>query len=195
MKDATLESSINDSWPLLPLGQVIEKVSTGFATGKRDAKGVIQLRMNNVSTLGQFDWSILTRVPESEIGKGQFLEAGDVLFNNTNSTELVGKSALFTGHEEPVVYSNHFTRLRVKKDKLSPDYLSLWLQMQWQNRVFANICNQWIGQSAVQPSKLITLQIPIPPLNEQQQIAEGLQKRLKALEQSRAAAEAQLETL
>lgn len=180
---------------MIPLSEVVEKVNTGFATGKRDPHGVVQLRMNNVSTLGQFDWSVLTRVPESEVGKGSYLQTGDVLFNNTNSTELVGKSALFVEHTEPVVYSNHFTRLRAKEGKLLPEYLALWLQKQWQNRVFADICNQWIGQSAVQPSKLISLRIPLPPIEKQRQIAIELQTQLIALEEARASAEAQLATL
>jgi type I restriction enzyme, S subunit len=196
MKDETQNQSAGGGhWAEVPLASVLDKVNTGFATGKRDPKGIVQLRMNNVSTLGQFDWSVLTRVPESEVGGGSYLEPGDVLFNNTNSTELVGKSALFQGHTEPVVYSNHFTRLRTKKEKLLPEYLALWLQKQWQNRVFADICNQWIGQSAVQPNKLTSLLIPLPPLSEQQQIAESLQTQLAVLEETRAAAEAQLATL
>lgn len=62
---------------------------------------------------------------------------GDVLFNNSNSTELVGKSALFEGYVEPIVYSNHFTRLRTVTDALWPDFLASWLNLQWQRGVFA----------------------------------------------------------
>jgi type I restriction enzyme S subunit len=69
--------------------------------------------MNNVATNGLLDWSSTLRVPCDEKTLGTHrLHIDDVVFNNTNSTELVGKSAIFAGYGEPVVFSNHFTRLR-----------------------------------------------------------------------------------
>src|SRR5206468_1601106 len=100
----------------------------------------------------------------------------DVLFNNTNSTELVGKSSIFLGHSEPVTFSNHFTRLRVHPERIDPKYLARWLTKQQQSRVFEGLCTRWVGQSAVRSEKLLALKIPIPPLNEQQRIAAILGK-------------------
>lgn len=182
-----------DGWRLVKLRDVIREAQGGFASGERDASGVIQLRMNNVTTSGQFDWSSFIRVPASP-GTVQIyqLDNGDVLFNNTNSIELVGKSALFEGHNEPVVFSNHFTRLRTDENFLEPRFLALWLQHQWQRHVFTDICNRWIGQSAVQRDKLLALEIPLPPLTEQKRIAAILTEQVSAVERSRAAAEAQL---
>lgn len=69
--------------------------------------------MNNVGTRGNLVWNAVTRVPANKETVARFqLQPGDVIFNNTNSTELVGKSAVFHGYAEPVVFSNHFTRLR-----------------------------------------------------------------------------------
>jgi len=64
----------------------------------------MQLRMNNVDTRGNFMWDEFIRVP-ADAATIEFyrLTKGDVLSNNTNSTELVGKSALFAGHSEPAV--------------------------------------------------------------------------------------------
>jgi len=154
---------------------------------------VIQLRMNNVTTQGRFDWSSFIRVPPDPTALARYqLQGGDVLFNNTNSTELVGKTALFTRFDEPVVFSNHFTRLRTATDHLLPDFLAFWLQAQWQQRVFAAICNRWIGQSAVQRDKLLDLVLPLPPLIEQKRIATILARKIGAVEQVQAAATAQL---
>ena len=101
-----------DGWRWVKLGDVITHVQPGFACGKRDSDGVVQLRMNNVTTGGRFNWDELTRIPSGfrDMSK-HWLRPGDVLFNNTNSAELVGKSALFQGFVEPVVYSNHFLDL------------------------------------------------------------------------------------
>ena len=183
-----------DGWRWVRLGEVINQSQTGFACGERDSNGIVQLRMNNVDTRGNFVWNEFLRVPadQDKISKYR-LSKGDILFNNTNSTELVGKSALFQGHTETVVYSNHFTRLRVNQDQLEPSYLASWLVLQWTDKVFENLCNRWIGQSAVKNGKLLSLQIPLPPLPEQKRIAEILNEQTEAIEKARKATEAQLE--
>jgi type I restriction enzyme S subunit len=106
---------------------------------------------------------------------------------------LVGKSALFSGYGEPVVYSNHFTRLRVNPERLDAGYLASWLVDQWESRVFENLCNRWIGQSAVKNDKLLALEMPIPPLAEQRRIAGILKEQMASVERARTAAQAQLE--
>ena len=181
-------------WRWARLGEVIHEAQVGFACGERDPSGVVQLRMNNVTHRGQFDWSSVLRVPADAATVAAYaLAPDDVLFNNTNSAELVGKAALFEGHDEPLVFSNHFTRLRVMTDHMSPLYLALWLQMQWVQGLFAQICNRWIGQAAVQRDKLLALTIPLPPLSEQRRIAAILREQMAAVERARAAAEAQLQ--
>lgn len=117
---------------------------------------------------------------------------GDVLFNNTNSVELVGKTVYFDGHKEKVTFSNHVTRLRVKADELSPEYLALWLQHQWRSKVFEGICDRWIGQAAVQKGKLEALEVPTPLLDEQRQIAVRLKAQLAEVETARHAAQTRL---
>lgn len=186
-------SPLPGGWRWVRLGDVIAEAQPGFASGERDPNGVIQLRMNNVNTRGRLMWNEFIRVPATEAAISKYaLRHGDVVFNNTNSVELVGKSAFFEGHTEPIVYSNHFTRLRVADDLLDPRYLSFWLVEQWQERVFENLCNRWIGQSAVKNDKLLALSIPLPPLPEQRRIAAILNEQMAAVEKARAAAEAQL---
>ncbi len=187
------DRALPKGWRWVKLGEVCENVQSGFASGQRDPEGVIQLRMNNLDTRGNFVWDDFIRVPASHQAVAQFrLELNDVLFNNTNSKELVGKSALFTGHAEDVVFSNHFTRIRTCPDALSPSFLAAWLNQQWLMGVFASICNSWIGQSAVKPTKLLSLEIPLPPLPEQKRIAAILNEQMAAVERARKAAEERL---
>lgn len=188
------DRTLPTGWRWAPLRDLVREAQLGFASGQRDPHGVLQLRMNNVTHRGQLDWSSITRVPANPETIAEYrLEPGDVLFNNTNSTDLVGKTALFEGHDEPVVFSNHFTCLRTVADKLLPSYLALWLQALWQQRLFANICNRWVGQSAVQRDKLLSLEIPLPSLGEQKRIAAILKEQMAAVERARAAAETQLD--
>ncbi|MDB6033066.1 MAG: Type restriction enzyme MjaXIP specificity protein, partial [Verrucomicrobiales bacterium] len=126
-----------------PLSDLIADLQAGFATSQRDERGTVQVRMNNVTREGQWDWSSITRVPASPSELTFYsLKAGDVLFNNTNSTELVGKSALFTGHAETVVFSNHFTRLRTNPSLLDPAFLAYRLLQLWKEGEFARICDK-----------------------------------------------------
>lgn len=181
---------------MVRLGEVIAEAQAGFASGKRDPQGVIQLRMNNVGTRGNFVWDEVLRVPADASTVDQYsLVPGNVMFNNTNSTELVGKSALFEGYEEPIVYSNHFTRLRTKPDVLLPAFLAAWLNHQWLKGVFANICNRWVGQSAVKADKLLKLDFPLPPVCDQERITTSLCEQMEAVKKARAAAEEELNTI
>jgi type I restriction enzyme S subunit len=127
-------------WPAIPLGQLLVEVQSGFASGERAVKGTIQMRMNNVTVEGNLDWTSITRVPATQ---GQIikyrLRSGDVLFNSTNSPELVGKTAVFNGYSEPVVFSNHFIRMRVEPTKLDPCYLARWITNLWNRRVFEKL--------------------------------------------------------
>ena len=140
--------------------------------------------MNNVTTDGSLNWSSYLRVPTSQkqIEKYQ-LRPGDILFNNTNSPELVGKTAVFRDFGEPVVFSNHFVRLRVDEKRVDPQYLAAWFTKQWKNKVFENLCTQWVNQAAVRKEDLLELKLPLPPLTEQKRIASLLARadRLRRL--------------
>jgi len=150
-----------NNWKSLPLSEVLQEARPGFACGEDPADGVFQFRMNNLTTDGQLDFSKKRRVPKDIRNLGTFfLKPGDVLFNATNSPDLVGKSAYFPGHSEPAVFSNHFLRLRPNKDKLDGQYLARWLTLQFQRRVFKNLCRQWVNQATVGRDLLLSLQVP-----------------------------------
>ena len=186
--------TLPSGWHYSKLKDVINYAQPGFACGTRSSVGIIQLRMNNVDTRGNFVWNEYLRVPIEVTDLDKYrLKQGDILFNNTNSTELVGKSALFQGNAEPVVYSNHFTRIRVNTKFVFPDYIVSWLIWQYRSGTFANLCNRWIGQSAIKNEILFNLEIPVPPLAEQECMSRILNKQMTAVEKARAAAEARLE--
>lgn len=172
-------TSVSSSYAIknTPLSKALKNAQSGFASGERDTNGVIQIRMNNITTEGRLDWSNFLRIPASanQLKKYQ-LNPGDVLFNHTNSPNLVGKAAVFTGHPEPVVFSNHFIRLQVDETKLIPNFLGYWLTRQWQKGIFENLCTQWVNQATVRREDLLSLEIPLPLPEEQQRIAAILER-------------------
>jgi type I restriction enzyme S subunit len=167
--------------------KVCMNINPGFACGTKNVQdGVPHLRMNNISTNGRPDFSLIRRIPKQIAEKqNRWLQIGDILFCNTNSTELVGKTCLFTGFEEQCTYSNHLTRLRCNKETVLPKWFSLCLQQLWVNKYFALNCKEFIGQSAFSNEKLKKIEIPIPPLDEQCRIVARIEELTRRAEEAR----------
>lgn len=164
------------------IGDIANEVKAGFASGRSsvDTKGVPHIRPMNISDKGQFTWEGLKQIATSEYaGKEDYaLRSGDVLFNNTNSKELVGKTCLIT-HDIEGGFSNHMTRIRVKRDICIPNFLALVLHSAWQKGIFLGLANKWVGQAGINATALSQFQIPLPPLVIQKEIVaeiEGYQK-------------------
>jgi len=152
--------------------------------------------MNNISTKGEIDLSLLWRIPISENDLERYrLRPGDVLFNNTNSVELVGKTALFMIGEGEYVYSNHLTRIRMRTDDLRPGWLAFYLRYWWKNRYFQKVADRWIGQSAVRDDIIRELPILLPSPSQQDNMLSFLNNQMAEVERLRQAAERQLEAI
>ena len=171
-----INKSISKTWKAYKLFDLIQSADNGFASGERDENGIVQLRMNNITRSGRFLWKDITRLPENIADIDMYLlKPGDIVFNNTNSEDLVGKSAYFEGYCEDVVFSNHFTRIRVKPNVLLPKYLSFWLRSKFFIGLFSRRCQRWVGQAAVQIENLLQLEMLIPPIDEQIEIIKILE--------------------
>ncbi|EQB3613635.1 restriction endonuclease subunit S [Campylobacter upsaliensis] len=163
------------------LGKSIVSAKTGFAAGKENQTnrdGIIQIRPTNLDEQGilKFDKNIY--VPK-DISTEYLLQKGEVLFNNTNSQELVGKTAYFD-LDGDFTSSNHITRIQTDTNRLLPQYLAIVLNVYQRNKVFFNICVNWNNQSGVNVELLKDLLIPLPPLSTQQHIIDLMDKAYKA---------------
>jgi type I restriction enzyme S subunit len=164
-------------WPEVRLGDVVVEARPGFPSGHDLDEGVFQFRMNNLTRDGQLDLSKRRRIPRDTKKIDAFLlRPGDVLFNATNSPELVGKSALIADLDEPAVFSNHFLRVRVDTNLVEPRFLWRWLQLQWQRGLFRSRARQWVNQATYGREALIELSIPLPSIGEQRRLAAVLDK-------------------
>ena len=182
-------------WPHTTLGELLIDATPGFACGENVEDGIFQFRMNNITVDGHLDLSKRRRIPRGyQNMERYFLQPGDVLFNATNSPDLVGKSAYFPGLEEPAVFSNHFLRLRPRDRELDGHFLSRWLNLEFQRGRFKGLCRQWVNQATVGRDALLAMKVPLPPLAEQRRIAEILEKA-DALRAKRRAALAQLDAI
>lgn len=183
------------AWQETALRKVLADVTPGFACGKDVEGGVFQFRMNNITTEGQLDLSKRRRVPRDYRNIDRFfVQPGDVLFNATNSPDLVGKTTFFPGLDEPAVFSNHFLRLRPRDSEMDGRYLARWLNVQFLHGRFKGMCRQWVNQATVGRDALLSMQVPCPPLGEQRRIADILDKA-DALRAKRRAALVKFDTL
>jgi type I restriction enzyme S subunit len=159
------------------------KPQTGFASGKHNlaATGVPHLRPMNVNRLGQIDLGEVKYV-SADAGQHRLLP-GDVLFNNTNSDVLVGKTALFD-REGEYAFSNHMTRLRFPGELIDSRFMALKLHSLWQKGLFKSICNNHVSQASVSIKMLEELEIALPPLSIQKGILERLEGNIKLIDSS-----------
>lgn len=162
------DRKLPNSWRTIRLVDAVSNSQNGFAEGKRDEHGISQLRMNNVTRDGRLDLEKVALIPKKENIDRYLIAINDVLFCNTNSEDLVGKSIIATHEIDGFSFSNHFTRLRANKNILTQKFLYLWLKFHFDIGLFERICTRWIGQAAVQSESLLRLYMEVPPISEQE---------------------------
>lgn len=170
-------------FPLKSLHHFIVKIDSGMGAGKDDQSdlenGILHLRPTNIDKNGYLKLDKNIYIPfNAQYSK---VEIGDVLFNNTNSQELVGKT-LFIDNIIDAYYSNHMTRIKVS-DGLNPNYLWIILNFYQQNKIFFKLCTNWNNQSGVGLELLKNLKIPIATENIQNKLIEIIQQAYKQKQQ------------
>lgn len=174
---------IPKSWEWERLGIFAEDVSYGSSSKTNDnSSGVAVLRMGNIQN-GKLDFESLKYLPKNhEEFPALFLKDGDLIFNRTNSPELVGKSAIFYEKSKSFSFASYLIRLRFSKNTLLPEYVSLFINSTF-GRDWANsVMIQQVGQANINGTKLKECLIPIPPTNEQKQILNRIEAEFKLID-------------
>ncbi|MDV6345295.1 restriction endonuclease subunit S [Nitrosomonas sp. Is37] len=164
-------------WLVARLGDLIIDMQPGFAQapGEGDS-GTGQIRTHNVTPNGELSLTDLKYVyPSEKEAEKYLLQKGDIIFNNTNSEEWVGKTALFD-IDEPLLFSNHMTRIRVNTQLMSAEFLARYLHFLWKIGFSRMRAKRWVSQAAVDQRELSTYKVPLPSLPEQQRIVEILKQ-------------------
>jgi type I restriction enzyme S subunit len=165
---------VSKPWANVQLREVASAFSYGSAAKSSKAGDVPVLRMGNIQS-GRLDWSDLVFTSDKkEIGKYK-LDKGDVLFNRTNSPELVGKTAVFQGERE-AVYAGYLIRVRCLP-QLLPEYLNYCLGSKAGRDYCWSVKSDGVSQSNINAKKLAAFSFLLPELAEQTEIV----RRVEAL--------------
>lgn len=171
----------------MKVGEATSYLKTGFAAGAKDqdeTNGILQIRPTNINEkrLLCFDKNIYVKTESLPNKRSYLIRKKDVLFNNTNSQELVGKTAFFD-LDGNFFCSNHITRIKVKESIISPEYLWVILNLYQRIGIFFNICTNWNNQSGVNVELLKSIKILVPPIEIQKRITNEVRFRIEKAEQ------------
>lgn len=164
-----LENGVSDeSWEEKTIGEICSSLKYGTSKKSSDDGEVVVLRMGNLQN-GEIDWSNLAYTSDEEDIKKYLLKSGDVLFNRTNSPELVGKTSIYRG-EMPAIYAGYLIKLDYEKNKVVGDYLNYYLNSSKAKEYYMQVKTDGVSQSNINAKKIGEFEIPLPTLPEQHEI-------------------------
>ncbi|KTT02769.1 hypothetical protein NS376_12430 [Pseudomonas oryzihabitans] len=148
-------------WPTGVVGDMLESAKYG-SSEKADLHGDVPiLRMNNLTYTGEMNLSDLKYIASDKAEEKYTVRPGDILFNRTNSKELVGKTAVYEG-PTPMAYAGYLVRAR-SFPKHAPEYISAFLNSAWGKSTLRAMCKNIVGMANINAREFQGIKIPIPP--------------------------------
>ncbi len=191
--DTTDLPTLPEGWVWATVEQLAALVEYGSsAKTSGDRNGVPVLRMGNIVD-GDLVFDELKYLPDDHDEFPRLLlEAGDLLFNRTNSPELVGKTAVYEGWPETCSFASYLIRVRLLGG-VSSKFISSYINSLYGRNWVKSVVTQQVGQANVNGTKLKALIVPLPPLPEQHRIVAEVERRLSIVQEVEAQVEASLQ--
>jgi type I restriction enzyme S subunit len=163
-------------WPMKRIGDLIDSTNYGTSEKSSTVGDLPVLRMNNITAAGEITLRDLKYMDRSTADEKYIVRSGDVLFNRTNSPELVGKTAIYRG-QIPLAFAGYLVRVRMNSNN-NPEYLAAFLNTKYSKRVLRNMCKSIVGMANINAREMQSISIAEPPLALQQEFS----KRIGAVE-------------
>ena len=170
-----------ESWAWEKLGWMTCGVEYGTASKSAKAGRVPVLRMGNIQN-AKFDWVDLAYTSDVDEIAEYLLYDGDVLFNRTNSPELVGKSAIFRG-EGPAIFAGYLIRVKHNRRVVTSQYLNQFLNSHIARQYGNSVKTDGVNQSNINGAKLSNYPFPYCSIGEQREVVIILEKTLSLLDE------------
>ena len=158
-------------WEVVTIGDIVTEVRYGTSKPAVEGGRYPYLRMNNLTADGHLDLNDLKYIdiPDDEIEKC-VVRKGDVLFNRTNSIELVGKTAVFDLPDDMVI-AGYIIRVRLK-ERLLPEVLSQYMNLETLKDILRSMAKGAVNQANINAQELQSIRIYIPDMDLQKQFVE-----------------------
>lgn len=172
-------------WQLAEL-KFFASIKSGITLGQKYPAGaklveMPYLRVANVQ--GEYvdlsDVKTIQVLPE-EVDKYR-LEAGVVLMTEGGDRDKLGRGCVWHGEITPCLHQNHIFALTTKSDKLLPEYFSHVTTSEVARCYFDYTAKKTTNLANTNSSTIMNFRLPIPPLEEQREIVQYLDKRIKTL--------------
>lgn len=187
---------IPKTWRWVRLADIATNIEYGTSIKCHDVfedQDIPVIRMGNIKN-GKLILDDLKFAPRSSINLQKLsLKNGDIIFNRTNSRELVGKCAVFYGEENKFSFASYIIRARCCKQQAR--YISEYINSDLcRSTQILPFITQQVGQANFNGTKLKNVLIPLPPFEEQVRIVEKLEKTFTEIDRAEKAYE-ELQTL
>lgn len=188
------ENGVSDeSWEEKTISKICGSLKYGTSKKSSDSGEVVVLRMGNLQN-GEIDWSNLAYTSDEEDIKKYLLKPGDILFNRTNSPELVGKTSIYRG-EMPAIYAGYLIKLDYDENMVVGDYLNYYLNSSRAKEYYMQVKTDGVSQSNINAKKIGEFEIPLPTLPEQHEIVRLIDDLLAREHSAQQAAEQALASI
>jgi type I restriction enzyme S subunit len=157
-----------------PLGDVVGLCQYGLSIRGESSGEYPMLRMQNIvgGAVVASDLQYVNLAPAT-FEKFKLVD-GDIVFNRTNSFDLVGKVGIFH-HPGNYVFASYLVRIRATGDVMLPDYLNYYLNSAVGQRRIRAHASPGVSQTNINASNLRKVLVPVVPLKVQASIVESLQ--------------------
>ncbi len=173
-----------ESWVWRKLGSLTCGVKYGTAAKSAKAGTAPVLRMGNIQN-AKFDWADLVYTSDDDEISEYLLHDGDVLFNRTNSPELVGKTAIYRG-ERRAIFAGYLIRVNHIRSVADSQYVNLFLNSHVARKYGNSVKTDGVNQSNINGTKLSNYPFPCCSIEEQREVASILEKTLSLVDETEA---------
>jgi len=175
-QEANSNDNLPKNWRYTSLEKLCESFQYGTSKKSDDTGSFVVVRMGNLQS-GKIDWSNLAFTSDDVDIKKYALKKGDVLFNRTNSPELVGKTSIYEG-EMPAIFAGYLIRIK-NYEYLDSHYLNYVMNTTYAKEYCMKVKSDGVNQSNINAQKLAKFEIPLCSLPEQQEIVRILDNLLE----------------
>ena len=157
-------------WDMVTVGDIATDVRYGTSRPATEGGKYPYLRMNNLTYEGYLDLTDLKHIdiPDNEVEKC-VVRNGDVLFNRTNSVELVGKTCVYNLDSDMII-AGYIIRVRID-DRVLPVILSSYLNSTVMKEQLRSMAKGAVNQANINAQELRSIPIYLPPITLQHEFA------------------------